>query len=41
LRFAGLDETQSDFLRSYRSMLEPYDNSGLRDVMTSIPTRPD
>ncbi|WP_323131199.1 MULTISPECIES: globin-coupled sensor protein [Rhizobium/Agrobacterium group] len=41
LRFAGLDETQSDFLRSYRSMLEPYVKAGLRDVMTRFQSMPD
>lgn len=41
LRFAGLDETQSDFLRSYRGMLEPYVKAGLRDVMTRFQSMPD
>lgn len=41
LRFAGLDETQSDFLRNYRSMLEPYVKAGLRDVMTRFQSMPD
>ncbi len=41
LRFAGLDETQSDFLRNYRSMLEPYVKAGLRDVMNRFQSMPD
>ncbi|MGQ8633866.1 methyl-accepting chemotaxis protein [Agrobacterium sp. DKPNP3] len=41
LRFAGLDEKQSDFLRSYRGMLEPYVKAGLRDVMTRFQSMPD
>lgn len=41
LRFAGLDETQSDFLRNYRGMLEPYVKAGLRDVMTRFQSMPD
>ncbi|MGV1956162.1 globin-coupled sensor protein [Agrobacterium sp. 22-214-1] len=41
LRFAGLDEMQSDFLRSYRSVLEPYVKAGLRDVMTRFQSMPD
>ncbi|WP_371814440.1 globin-coupled sensor protein [Agrobacterium sp. CGMCC 11546] len=41
LRFAGLDEMQSDFLRNYRGMLEPYVKAGLRDVMTRFQSMPD
>ncbi len=41
LRFAGLDETQSDFLRNYRGMLEPYVKAGLRDVMNRFQSMPD
>ncbi len=41
LRFAGLDETQTDFLRHYRGMLEPYVKAGLRDVMNRFQSTPD
>ncbi len=41
LRFAGLEQPQTDFLRNYRSMLEPYLKAGLRDVMNRFQSMPD
>ncbi|MDS7596128.1 globin-coupled sensor protein [Agrobacterium tumefaciens] len=41
LRFAGLEQPQTDFLRDYRSMLEPYLKAGLRDVMNRFQSMPD
>lgn len=41
LRFAGLDQEQSELLRRHRSALEPMVRGGLRDLMHRLQTSPE